>query len=302
MIIFRQLSFYIAFAGIALTLLLIAIISRPQPKLTPIAQPAVNPYTSTIAASGIIEAVDKNIAIGVPQSGLVIEVYVKVGDRIKKGQPLFLIDKRELAALLIVQEANIKVSEASVERLKDQLKRLESVQDIRAVSQEEVKTRSHDVQVANAQLEATKAQLEQTKLLIERLNVRSPIDGVVLQNNIRAGEFVSASSTTSVMLLGNLDHLQVRADIDEQNATFFSPEAPAVAFPKNNTTLKLPLRFERVEPYVIPKTSLTGATDERVDTRVLQVIYAFDKPQDFTVYVGQQVDVFIERVDRQSGQ
>jgi hypothetical protein len=45
---------------------------------------------------------------------------------------------------------------------------------------------------------------------------------------------------------------------------------------------------------VIPKKSLTGGSTERVDTRVLQVIYQFDPPNR-PLYVGQQVDVYIER-------
>jgi HlyD family secretion protein len=48
-----------------------------------------------------------------------------------------------------------------------------------------------------------------------------------------------------------------------------------------------------VEPYVTPKTSLTGSSTERVDTRVLQVIYSFDRNA-LPAYVGQQMDVFIE--------
>ena len=53
----------------------------------------------------------------------------------------------------------------------------------------------------------------------------------------------------------------------------------------------------RTEPYVIPKKSLTGGTAERVDTRVLQGIYAVVDPG-FPAYVGQQVDVFIEAAPR----
>jgi hypothetical protein len=57
---------------------------------------------------------------------------------------------------------------------------------------------------------------------------------------------------------------------------------------------KIPLRFVRIEPFVVPKKSLTGDNTERVDTRVLQIIYRFDRPS-FPVYAGQQVNVFIER-------
>jgi hypothetical protein len=49
----------------------------------------------------------------------------------------------------------------------------------------------------------------------------------------------------------------------------------------------------RFEPYVVPKRSLTGDSTERVDTRVLQIIYALD-PAALPVFVGQLMDVFIE--------
>ena len=49
----------------------------------------------------------------------------------------------------------------------------------------------------------------------------------------------------------------------------------------------------RFEPYVVPKLSLTGDSAERVDTRVLQVIYSFDRGE-LPIYVGQQMDIYIE--------
>lgn len=294
MIIFKSLTFYISLLGIISAIILIRIISAPPPPLAKARAPAVNPYQQVIAASGIVEAVDRNISIGVPQSGLVTKVYVLVSDFVTKGTPLFQIDTRELQAQLAQQEANIKVAEASVIRLKDQLERLQSVTDPRAVSKEDLKTRENDVKVAEAQLEYTKAQAAQTQLLIDRLTVHAPKDGQILQSNIREGEYITSNGSTPAILLGDIEHLQVRVDIDEQNASRFKTDQQAVAYLKNNTQFKIPLKFSRVEPFVIPKKSLTGATDERVDTRVLQVIYSFDQPKDFKVYVGQQVDVFID--------
>ena len=57
--------------------------------------------------------------------------------------------------------------------------------------------------------------------------------------------------------------------------------------------MKAQIRYERTEPYVIPKRSLTGDSIERVDTRVMQAVYSFDRGE-LPVYVGQQMDVFIE--------
>ena len=71
---------------------------------------------------------------------------------------------------------------------------------------------------------------------------------------------------------------------------------------RGNAELKAPLRFVRFEPYVVPKRSLTGDSTERVDTRVLQVIYSVER-EDAQLFVGQQLDVFIDatRVNTTAG-
>jgi len=70
------------------------------------------------------------------------------------------------------------------------------------------------------------------------------------------------------------------------------PGCEALAFVKGTREAPIPLRFVRIEPYILPKKSLSGIS-ERVDTRVLQVIRRFDRPQT-PVYVGQQMDVFLK--------
>lgn len=288
----RNFLIGLAAFGILFCLVLIRIIATTQTPPPPPENPAVNPYAKSIAASGIVEALQENVFLGAPSAGLVTEIYVEVGNKVKTGDALFKLDTRELDADLLVQKADVEVQKATVNRLKDQLARLESVKDPRAISVDEVKTRKNDVRVAETQLAKSIEQAKKTEALIDRLTVRAPRDGVILQINLRAGEYVQPNQTG--MVLGNLDKLQVRLDIDEQNASRFDPNSPAYAFPKNNTDLKIPLKFDHVEPYVIPKKSLTGASDERVDTRVLQVIYTFEQPKDFNLYVGQQVDAFIE--------
>jgi HlyD family secretion protein len=293
-VIFRSFSFYLALVGIGATVFLTNKQALPPPVPIHLIKPAVNPYERTIAASGIIESIDKNIEIGAPQAGMVKDVYIKAGDNVEEGQHLFFLDDRELQAQLLVQKANAMVLTTYLNRCKDQLKRFELIDDKRAISQEEMLNRWHAVAIAQAELEFAEAQIQQTMTLINRLIVCAPKNGMILQNNIRVGEFVSAGTQAS-LILGNVDHLQVRVDIDEQNASQIVAGAAAVAFPKNLTTYEIALKFDRIEPYVIPKRSLSGASDERVDTRVLQVIYTFDKSDFFPLYVGQQMDVFIKQ-------
>jgi hypothetical protein len=84
----------------------------------------------------------------------------------------------------------------------------------------------------------------------------------------------------------------VRVDVDERDIPRFQPGAKAVAYPRGSFRRALALRFVRVEPLAISKKALTGENTERVDTRVLQVIYAIEPGQP-NVYVGQQLDVFL---------
>jgi hypothetical protein len=96
-----------------------------------------------------------------------------------------------------------------------------------------------------------------------------------------------------LILLGNLDKLHVRVDIDENDAWRFQPDAPAVAYIRGNPQFKTDLSFEYVEAYVVPKRSLTGDSTERVDTRVMQAVYSFKRGK-LPVYPGQIMDVYID--------
>lgn len=280
----------------------------PPPGEPPVASPP-KPFKNAVAATGILEALSENVSIGVPEASLVTEVSVKVNDVVKTGQSLFKLDDRTLRAeelstqsKLEIDRAQIGINEAQLAKLQSQLARLTSVTDSRAISADDLENRRQDVAVAKAQVESAKAQLRSTEtelerihLLISRLTVTAPRDGHILQVNIRAGEFAATSPKNPAMIIGETDRLQIRADVDEQNATRIRNGGQAAyGYLKGDPSITFPLEFLRVEPYVIPKVSLTGASTERVDTRVLQVIFSLKRPENPPLYVGQQVDVFIE--------
>ncbi len=290
----KKFTLYLAAIGVTAATILVAQLHREPPLPPPPISPPEKPYASNIAASGIVETLNENVAIGVPHAGIVAEIHVKVWDHVEAGQPLLTLDKRELSARLSVTQANVAVANATVARLQDQLARLKSVGDPRAVSQEELRTKQHDVAVAQAQLEGPLSQLAQTRVEFERLTVLAPRTGTILQVNLRIGEYASATPKSPAIVLGDLQKLQVRAEVDEQNAVRLQPGQMATAYLKGDASEPIALQFVRIEPYVVPKTSLTGASNERVDTRVLQVIYAFDRPKGRMVYVGQQVDLFVK--------
>jgi len=268
--------------------------NQPVPTAPPVAEPAKAPFASCISGAGIVEAATENIPIGTPVSGIVTAIYVKWGEQVRVGDPLFKVDDRDLQAQLLPALAKVEEAEATLALARNQLKLAESVPDKRAISVEELTNRRLTVTIDAATLTLAKAQVQQLKAEIDRRTVRALVAGQILQIKIRPGQFAPAGVTNPpLMLLGNDLRLNVRVDIDEADAWRFRPRESAIAFVRGNAELRTPLRFERVEPYVVPKTSLTGDTAERVDTRVMQVIYSFD-PTSLSVHVGQLMDVFIE--------
>jgi multidrug resistance efflux pump len=334
-----------------LLLFAVAFVVRGQqtpPKAQPPVTPAQTPFGNTVAGAGLVEAETENISIGAALPGVVLEVYVpvdKVGQWVKKGDPLFQVDDRQLRAQLKVQEANLAAAEAQLAKLEAQPRpeevppseaavrtaqaNLDMALDLaernrrlyatRAVGEEDYRQKTlaaeaarfqleqakkqlallkagawePDKAIARATVEQARAQIEQTKADLERSLVRASVDGQVLQVNVRPGEYAGAPPGQALVVLGNLKRLHVRVDIDENDIPRFKPGAPAKAAPRGDPTQQFPMSFVRVEPYVIPKKSLTGDNTERVDTRVLQVIYAVDA-SDQPIYVGQQLDVFID--------
>jgi len=149
-----------------------------------------------------------------------------------------------------------------------------------------------DLVIARAIVKEALARVEQLKTEINRALIVAPVDGVILQVNIRPGERISELDTKPLIVLGDIRTFHVRVDVDERDIPRFQPGAKALAYRRGETGRELGLRFVRVEPFAIPKKSLTGENSERVDTRVLQVIYAIE-PGQACVYVGQQLDVFM---------
>ena len=189
--------------------------------------------------------------------------------------------------------------------MKNQLERAEILCNKQVISVDELDRRRYAVQIAGAKLSharadvlSVKAQIRETETNLERIIVRAPIDGEVLQLKIHVGEFAPAGITqTPLILLGNVEPLNVRVDVDENDAWRVRSGAPAIAFLRGNRNIKTNLKFVRFEPYVVPKKSLTGDSIERVDTRVLQVIYSIEH-SGLPIFAGQQMDVFIEALDQ----
>lgn len=217
-------------------------------------------------------------------------------------------------------EAMLKSAEVELAQAKSQYDAVEGLKNSKALSQEEINRRHFAYQLAQAHVQQAQADLDKTKAGawhpeieiarlevlqaksyaqrvetdIERTIIRSPIDGTVLQVKIHEGEYPpSDSSRTPPMILGAIEPMHLRVNINQFDSSYYHSDAPAVAFLQGDAQVVFPLRFVKLEPYLVTKQNLNNDITEKVDTRVLQVIYCFDEKEQ-RVFVGQQMDVFIE--------
>lgn len=163
-----------------------------------------------------------------------------------------------------------------------------------------------DKAVAKARVHSVQKQVDQLRIELDRFTMRAPevtVSGEpvkeleVLQVNVRPGEHVTATASagTAIMILGDTSRKHVRVDIDEHDIPKFRKDAAAEGLVRGENSERYQLKFVRLEPYVIPKRSLTGDNRERVDTRVLQALYVIEnETAKHPVYIGQQMDVFID--------
>jgi RND family efflux transporter MFP subunit len=291
---------------------------RPEPDTPPPVPPPLTPFGNTVAGLGMVEPSTQasgtgNIAIGSQLAGAVFKVWVRIDQLVKAGDLLFELDPRQTEADLQVRQANVLVTQAQVGvaqanflQMEDQYERAQKLLAKNAIapqefvtSQQAYKSARFQLTLAKASVEQAKAQVEQTKTTLELLKVRAPVNGTILQVNVRPGEYVSTFGGQSLILMGNLTPLHVRVNVDEEDIPRLRLFAPARAKIRGDPGQEeIPLSYVRLEPYIVPKTSLTGTNTERVDTRVVQVIYAVEPNnrlvQEKRILVGQLLDVFID--------
>lgn len=266
-----------------------------------------------VAGSGVVEPSSEIIDIGTALAGLVTDLRVRPGDFVTKGEPLFVVDQRAAQARLAEAEAAIAEARAAIGEAKTardtaqrQLDLYRSIGDPAAVSRTEVIRAEGEASAAASRLELARARLGNAQALagsarteLARLVVRAPIAGEILVVNIRPGEYVSTTGGNSepFIRMGETRPLHIRIDVDEDDAARVALGKAAMVSPRGAAENQVKASFVRAEPLVVPKRSLTNSAQERVDVRVMQLIYALPENAREDFRIGQQVDAYIPAKD-----
>ncbi|MBQ7193657.1 MAG: efflux RND transporter periplasmic adaptor subunit [Synergistaceae bacterium] len=205
---------------------------KPEPVIYGLTSSAITrgDITSTVTATGELNAISV-VEIGTQVSGTVQEIYVDFNSPVKAGQLIALIDPsvlkltlNESEASLAVYQAGVKSAQASLTDAQRKLTRNRELWNRKLIARSEVDTSEADVEMKKAALQEAKSRVTQAKASVERartnLNytrITSPVNGVVIDRQVDAGQTVAASYQTPTLfkVAEDLTRMQIETKVDE---------------------------------------------------------------------------------------
>jgi HlyD family secretion protein len=223
------------------------------------------------------------------------------------GEPLLTLDDSVQKELVAKDAAQIRYEQASLLSLEEQLQKTKKAValDPRSVSKNALDNAINAVKIQTEALNVAVGQYQADKALLAKYTIHSPIEGIVLRAGVAVGDYASPlgryETYTQTMLpiieMGVVKpELEIRAFLDEILVPTLpaSSKLEATMFLRGISNKGVHLEFVRIQPYLVPNIQLSNERAERVDVRVLPIIFKFKKPSDMQMFPGQLVDVYIK--------
>jgi len=164
----------------------------PPPAEVTVAQPIQKDVTQYLEYTGTTEPYE-TVDLRARVSGFLEQVNFKPGSKVKKGELLFVIDKRPYQAAVAKAEAQIASDQAAYKAAESDARIAEELFAQRAGSEIDKITKAGKRDSAQAAVEASKAVLENAKLDLEFCEVHAPIDGRITKNDVDVGNLIGPS-------------------------------------------------------------------------------------------------------------
>jgi HlyD family secretion protein len=199
--------------------------AAPPPRAVRVALVEQRPLAREVTASGTLRPREE-AAVGSELAGYrVLRVLADVGDRVRAGQPLVVLDPALLEAGIAQQRATVEQQAALARRAQSDAARVSGLSGTGVLAEEAIVQRTTDAASAAAAVRAARAQLQDSLTRRTRLTIRAPVDGVVLARGVRPGE-VTGGGTTPMFTLARGSLVELQAELDEASLRGISAGQP----------------------------------------------------------------------------
>ena len=244
------------FAGLAVLLVGLPMIAKftggPDAKQVEIQKVELKLIKSSILASGTL-TFREQVQLRSEVIGQVTELHVEEADKVAKGDPVITLDPKTYQAQVEQAEARVRIQQIAIERqrllietLADRFERQKAMFAKNLVDEDSYESLKSDLALAKVDLRSlqeslaqARAALDQSEELLSKTHIKSPIDGVVIQVDIKVGETVIAGTTnipgSTMMVIADPSETLTEVQVDEadiaqvregQNADIYTAAYP----------------------------------------------------------------------------
>ncbi len=209
---------------------------------------------NTVSSTGTLNAIG-TVEVGTQVSGTVEKVLVDFNDTVKKGDLVAILDKRVLQASVSDAEANLIKTRAQLELAETELKRVERLYNDDMISDQEYVSAKTSAQTARASVMSATTSLDRARTNLNYAEIRSPIDGTIIQRAVEPGQTVAASFSTPTLFIiaSDLQKMEIEAMVDESDIGLIKDEQmvrfTVEAYPDN--TFEGIVRQIRLQPETV---------------------------------------------------
>ena len=188
--------------------------------------------------SGFVEA-QNEVQMKARVTGMITEKYVNGGDKVEKGQLMFVIDPRTYQATSWNYQAQVASAQADLSRVRRDADRYQKLYEQGAISKQTLDNTMAELEQSEAKVEAQKALLSSAQVDLGETNVVAPFSGKVSANDLAVGTFVTAG-TTVLATISNSDPVRVKFSLAEaEYLKLMATKAEDGTAPLENLTIVL---------------------------------------------------------------
>jgi membrane fusion protein (multidrug efflux system) len=171
----------------------------------------------TVSAVGSLKTLE-DVTISPKKAGIIQKIFVKEGDRVKKGQILVQLDDVDTRLQVEMSEARVKEAEASFETNRTTLARYQKLWETKVIPQQTYDDLMLKVKLDEARLSLAKAELNLAKQNLLDHQIVSPIEGVINLKIAALGEHVNVAPKDEILKIVQMDPLELEFYVPESLA------------------------------------------------------------------------------------
>lgn len=263
-VVLKRKLLIIAIVAVAVVIVLLSLLkTKPDTILkVNVEVPQKRTISNSVSATGTVEPTEQ-VEVGTQVSGVIDKLYVDYNSTVKRGQLLAELDKSTLRARVLQAKASLGSAQNELKYQTLNFNRISALFKSEMVSETEYESAEYKVNNASASVERLISELDQAEVNLSYATIYSPIDGIVLERTVEAGQTVAASFNTPTLftIARDLMSMQVEADVDEadigqvevgQRVSFTVDAYPEDVFEGEITQLRLmPVVTSNVVTYTV---------------------------------------------------